>query len=623
MSSKINASAWPTLLSAFSAGLRPDPKLSVSEWADERRFLASKTSAEPGRWRTSRTPYLKEIMDTLSPDCATQEVVFMKAAQIGGTEAGNNWLGFIIDHSPGPTMAVQPTLDMAKRLSTERIDPLIEACPSLREKVAEARSRDSGNSVLKKQFPGGILVLAGANSAVSLRSMPARNVFLDEVDGYPGNVDGEGDPVELAKARSRTFARRKIFTLSTPTIEGRSKISALFENSDKRRFFVPCPFCGERQWLKWSQMKWSAGDPKSAQYECEHCEELIPEHHKTEMLEAGEWVPEFPEREVAGFHLSSLYSPIGWYSWAEAARDYEKAEKDETLMRAFVNTVLGETWKEKGDAPDWKRLYERRETYAIGTVPARGLMLTAGVDVQKDRLEVQVVAWGRNREAWSVAYEVIPGDTASDVPWRALGEFLGHEFPHETAGVLMPIQVLAVDAGYNTQHVYNFARKWPSSRVLAVKGVPSLPVLVGQPRATEISTRGKTLRSGLKSWPVGVDHAKTELYGRLRLDAPVEGEVFPVGFVHFPEYEPEFFQQLTAEEIQTRVVRGFTTHQWVKTRDRNEALDTFIYARAAANVLGLERFTDAQWTEKEVALGIGVAPVDVIPSAPKKRWSFL
>jgi len=305
------------ILRAWRRGMRPDADLTVSEWADAHRWLSSRASAEPGRYRTARTPYLRGIMDALSPSHPAQRISFMKAAQVGATEAGNNWIGFVIHHAPGPMLAVLPTVEMAKRTSRGRIDPLIEDSPALKERVSPARSRDAGNSMLSKEFPGGILVLTGANSATGLRSMPARYVFLDEVDAYPASADEEGDPVTLAEARTTTFAhRRKVFMVSTPTIRGLSRIEREFEASDQRRYFVPCPHCGHRQWLQFERLRWAKRRPETAAYHCEGCERPIAEHHKTEMLARGEWraTAVATDPTAIGFHLSALYSPIGWKS---------------------------------------------------------------------------------------------------------------------------------------------------------------------------------------------------------------------------------------------------------------------------------------------------------------------
>jgi len=372
------------LWQSWRDGLTPDPLLTVSEWADRHRFLSPRASAEPGRYRTDRTPYMRAIMDALSPSHPARRIVFMKAAQVGATEAGNNWIGYVIHHAPGPMLSVQPTVELAKRFSRQRIEPLIAESPALRERVKPARARDAGNTVLSKEFPAGLLVITGANSAVGLRSMPARYLFLDEVDAYPPSADEEGDPVALAEARTRTFSwRSKVFLASTPTIHGVSRIEREFEASDQRRFFVPCPHCQHRQWLRFERLRWEKGKPDTAHYQCEACDGAVEEHHKIEMLHAGDWRPtaEAADPGTIGFHLSALYSPVGWMSWAMIARMWEASLATDEAKRSFKNGVLGETWIETGEAPDWQRLYERREDWQIGTVPSGGLFLTAGAAV--------------------------------------------------------------------------------------------------------------------------------------------------------------------------------------------------------------------------------------------------
>ena len=278
-------------------------------------------------------------------------------------------------------------------------------------------------------IPGGILVMTGANSAVGLRSMAARYLFLDEVDAYPGDVDGEGDPIKLALARTRTFARRKVFMVSTPKITGTSRIEAAYEESDQRQYWVPCPACRQYQVLQFPQIRWPKGEPERTVYICEHCEAAIENHQKHWMLPRGQWRAAAPGRgKAAGFHLSSLYSPVGWFSWADAAKMFSDAQKNPALLQVCVNTVFGETWAQQGDAPEWRRLYDRREEYRIGTVPAGGLFLTAGVDIQKDRIELEVVAWGRGKESWSVDYQVLEGKTAEAPVWAKLTQWASHWF---------------------------------------------------------------------------------------------------------------------------------------------------------------------------------------------------
>jgi phage terminase large subunit GpA-like protein len=346
----------------------------------------------------------------------------MKAAQVGATEAGNCFIGFAIHQAPGPMLAVQPTVELAKRNSSQRIDPLIDESPELRERVKPARSRDAGNTMLSKAFAGGILIMTGANSAVGLRSTPARTIFLDAVDAYPASADEEGDPVTLAEARSLTFAhRRKVFLVSTPTIRGLSRIEREYEASDQRRFFVPCPHRGAMQWLKFERLRWQKGKPETTAYHCEGCATPIAAHHKTAMLERGEWraTATATDPTTVGYHLSALYSPIGWLSWERIARAHEAAQgsdgatghatgsSDLSRSEAFRNTILGETWVETGEAPDWQRLYDRREaltaqrssgvarvSYDAKTLDYRSL---AEIDRAIEALDREIAAAGGRR----------------------------------------------------------------------------------------------------------------------------------------------------------------------------------------------------------------------------------
>ena len=615
-----------------AAGIRPDPLLTISQWADKYRKLSQRASAEPGPWRTDRTPYLREIMDCLSPSSSIERVVFMSGAQVGKTESGNNWIGYVIHQAPGPMMAVQPTVEMAKRNSKQRIDPLIEASDALREIVQSPRSRDSGNTILSKEFPGGVLVMTGANSAVGLRSMAARFLFLDEVDAYPGDVEGEGDPVNLAMARTRTFARRKVLLCSTPKITGMSRIDAAFEESDQRRYWLPCPNCGEFQVLKFAQLRWPKGEPEKAVYICEHCRREIQNHQKQWMLPRGQWRKSAAgDGRTAGFHLSSLYSPVGWFAWSDAAKQFEQAQKNPALLQVFVNTVLGETWTLLGEAPDWKRLYERRELYRIATVPRSGIFLTAGADVQKDRIEVEIVAWGRGKESWSVDYRVFEGDTSRQAVWDKLSGLLNETYPH-VSGVEMPILQLAVDSGYATTEVYEWARR-QGGRVVVVKGDQRSGAILGAPSPIEVGPLGGKVKRGVRVWPVNSGMAKEELYRWLRLDGPTDEEIeqgvpFPSGYCHFPRYSEEYFKQITAEQLVTKLVKGYKRVEWQKMRERNEALDCRVYARAAAARVGIDRFQEKHWAEWECKVAPAVPtppqalPHRVMPARPRNQVRF-
>ena len=616
------------ILRAWRRGLRPDPDLTVSEWADQHRKLSSRASAEPGQYRTARTPYLREIMDALSPRHPAQRISFMKAAQVGATEAGNNWIGFVIHHAPGPMLAVLPTVEMAKRTSRGRIDPLIAESPALRERVNPARSRDAGNSMLSKEFPGGILVLTGANSATGLRSMPARYIFLDEVDAYPASADEEGDPVTLAEARTTTFShRRKLFMVSTPTIRGISRIEREYEASDQRRYFVPCPHCRHMQWLRFERLRWDKGRPEAAAYHCEGCEKPIAEHHKTRMLERGEWraTATSSDPHSIGFHISALYSPLGWKSWAQIARDWLAAQGSEEMLRAARNTLLGETWVESGDAPEWQRLAERRESYAGAQIPAGGLFLTAGVDVQKDRIEVDVWAWGRGLESWLIDHIVIPGGPDDPACWDRLTALLGRIWVCANGAVMM-IGKLAIDTGYEAAAVYAWARKQGFEQVAPVKGLEGFnrATPVSGPTFVDATVAGRRLRRGVRLWSVATATFKAETYRYLRLERPSDedralGTLDAPGTVHLPDWiDSEWLKQLVAEQLVTvRNKRGYSHQEWQKMRERNEALDCRIYARAAAWIMGADRWDEATWRRLEAQAGVETRPAPQLAAPPE------
>lgn len=589
----------------------------MSQWAEANRYLSQKASSEPGRWRNTRTPYLTEIMDCLSASSRVQRVAFMKGAQVGGTECGNNWIGYVIHRAPGPMLSVQPTVEAVKKASKTRIAPLIEESPALRERVQDPRARDSGNTVLSKEFSGGVLVMTGANSAVGLRSMPARYLFLDEVDAYPGDVEGEGDPIALAEARTRTFARRKVFMVSTPTIKGRSRIEREYEASDRRRYFVPCQGCGEYQTLEFQQLRWPKGRPGDAEYACVECGFLHNDSHKTAMLAAGEWRATNPGATSAGFHLSSLYSPVGWMSWVEIAQKWEQAQGSQELLKEFINTVLGETWQESGEAPDWHRLYDRREEWPANKVPADVLLLTGGCDVQKDRLEVSIWGWCRDKRSRLIAHRVLPGDTSRPEVWADLDQVLGERWRHEN-GAEMALARFAIDSGYATQEVYAWARKHSGAQIMVCKGVDRASVAVGVPTKVDVTGKGKTAARGMRVWKIGVSILKSQLYGWLRQDGPTDRDPLPApGYVHLSKgADEEYCKQLVAEQLVTRADRrGFRVTEWQKLRERNEALDCRVLAHAAAVAFGLDRFTERAWDEMAEMLAPCEAPQQVAPAA--------
>lgn len=583
-----------TLILGFLDGLKPEPRLDLDEWADKHRYLSSKASASPGRWQTSRFPFLGPIMKALSITSAIQEVVVMKGVQLGFSECGFNLVGYVIDVAPGPILYVLPTKGMCEQNSKTRIEPLIEASPRLREKIPLARNRDSGNTVMSKQFPGGHLTFAGGESAAGLRNMPIRFLILDEVDAYPRDVDGEGSPILLAEKRTNNFPNKKIFKLSTPTTAGMSVIEDEFESTDQNYYHVPCPHCGVYQVLRFGNLYWEAGKPETVLYRCEHCAEGIEERFKTTMLRDGYFAPMKPENKShrrIGFHVSSLYSPFGFYSWEQAAREWEDAQGDDNKIKTFTNTILGETYSESSEFPDYVRLYnDNRENYAEETVPDSVAVLTAGVDIQKDRIECEVVGWSAGRRSFSISYYVLTGDTSADDVWCKLSEVLDRSYIREN-GVPMRIQLMAIDTGYNTQKVYDYCKEIGVSSVIPIKGSDTLSTAISTPRAVYLKRDGKRAGS-LMMYQVGSSFLKTEVYGFLKLEKNEDGST-PPGYCTFPQYNEYYFKMLTAERLQmVKNKQGYAKKQWVKHFERNEALDCRIYARAAASVLGVDRWSD-------------------------------
>ena len=579
----------------FLEGLRPEDPLTVSQWADKYRKLSSKASAEPGPWRTSRTPYLQEPMDCLSSTSPVQRVVMQFAAQTGKTEAGSNWLGYVIDHAPGPMLCVQPTIEMAKRLSKQRLESMITDTPCLAEKIAPARSRDSGNTLFSKEFSGGIMLLAGANSATGLRSAPCRYLFCDEVDAFPADVDGEGDPVGLAERRTTTFARRKILLTSTPTVKDFSRIEAEYLRSDQRRFYVPCPCCGVMDWLKWPQLKWERDRPETVRYECEHCGERFEELHKPRMLGDGEWRATAPsDGKTAGFHLSGLYSPLGWCSWEQLVDDFLRAKGDAPALKAFVNTRLSETWAEDyAAAVNADGLMSKRLAYEPGTCPEGVVLLTAGVDVQDNRLACSVWGWGEGETGWLVWHQELMGDPTQNEVWGQLDQVLATKWA-TSSGKELTIRQMAIDSGGHCTHeTYRYVRERLPQGVIAIKGSSrrNSPA-VGKGSKVDINWRGRTIKKGVTLFLLGTDTIKTTLFGRLRHNEAAGSLNFGMAA------DEEYFRQLTSEKQALRYHRGFPIREWVKKAgDRNEALDCAVYAYAALQLFSRRLNPGTMWDQ--------------------------
>lgn len=566
---------------ALASVYRPAPRLTLSDWADAYRVLSRVSSAEPGRWITARAPYQAGIMDAIS-DPAVERVVFMKSAQVGATEILGNAVGYYVHQDPAPILIVQPTIEMARAWSTDRLTPMLRESPALQGKVVESNRRHSGDTILHKSFPGGHLTIVGANSAAGLASRPIRVVLLDEVDRYPPSAGREGDPVTLATKRTATFHNRKVVLTSTPTIKGASRIEAEWDASDQRRFLVACPACGHRQLLVWGNLRWQDGDPDTAAYACAGCGVLIPEDQKGPLLASGEWVATKPASRIAGFHVSALYSP--WARWADLAREWLDVQGDSTRLQTFVNLVLGEPWEDTGGTLTPEAMAAREETYPA-EVPAEVVCLTMGVDVQDDRIEYLVVGWGRGEESWRIAYGQLRGDPSvrahvDGSPWAMLDAIWRKRW--STPAGALAITAVGVDSGHHTQAVYDWVRERQAGRVYAMKGssVPGRPLVPR--RASRVG------RPSLPLYIIGVDAGKDQIAARLKIRLPGPG------YMHTYKGIPaDYYLQVTAERPVRKLSAGRWSRRWeVIPGRRNECLDMECYALAALGICGARPLLD-------------------------------
>jgi phage terminase large subunit GpA-like protein len=565
-------------------------RLDPSIWAEKKRIMPQGLTSLPGPFRWLTTPYLREIIDLFSPSSGTQKVAIMKGAQLGfSVGILENLIGWIIDEEPGPTMFVTADKELAESVVETRVDRMIESAGiqhKIFAQVEKAHGRKTGDTKSKKEFPGGFLLPVGPNVAGKLRSYSIKTVLFDEVDGFPQEVGKEGDPLTLAERRTDAFSRnRKLLYISTPTVRGESRIEPLYLKGDQSKFLVPCKACGREQELTFDRLKFEVDDQgrlvwDSVGFECEGCKATWKNDDKAWFLSRGRWQPTAKPIEPGfrSFHLNSLYSPLGFRPWESIAQEWIQCKSDPLKLRAFVNTVLGETWEERGEAPPYERIMLRREDYLTGRLPsaAKPLLLTLGADVQADRIECELVAWGEGKESWSVGYYVLDGDT-NDLQGRA---WLGLQdiLMKDHAG--LPISMALVDAGFRTTTVYQFCEQFSGGvlpcmgessqawgrRAFAVRDVPGY------------SCQRVDIQTGIM---------KSEIYGYLQREAPADGHSFPSGYCHFPvEYGEKHFKQLTAEQRVKETTRsGGIRWVWKQTRERNEQLDARVYALAGLYVV--------------------------------------
>lgn len=590
-----------------AAILAPPPQITVSQWADQNRILTADAGAvEPGPWRTDRVPYLREIQDALG-DPTLRRVVFMKSSQVGGTECGHNWLGYIVDQAPAPILALYPTDDAFKTWSTVKLEPLLRDTECLRRKVVDfGGRRDQRNTMSRKQFPGGFLVGLAARSSAKLRALAAPFAIAEEIDEYEPDVNRQGDPLELLERALRTFLRSggKLYIVSTPTLAGFSRIEAEYERSDQRHYYVPCPHCGTMQRLAWLDAdgryrlvcdRGPDGEliAATARYLCVDCGSLIEERRRDWMLapeNGAEWRATHPERETRGYHINTLYSPF--VAWADIVQKFLDSRRSPLLLKTFDNLWLGLPHEEKGEKIEPRGLAARAEPYGkIVSIPPkpsdraweipRGVgVLTVGADVQGDRLEGFLWGWGKAEEAWVIEWGIFDGDPGQDEVWQEFDRWLLEPKLHE-AGAKVRITSVAIDANYQTERVHRFCEARTSRSIIPTigrqgRGKP----LIQAPGPQKYKQAGA--RKVRPSYVIGVDSGKDMLASKLRVVEPGPH------YVHFAEtLDPVFYDQLTAEKLVTVYLNKIPVRRWVKIEGRaNEALDGAVLAMAALAHLG-------------------------------------
>lgn len=589
---------------AFHCFQRP-PQLSVSEWAESNLYLSPEDSAEPGRYLTNRAPYQKGILDAFTEE-GVEEVTVMSSAQVGKTLILKALIGYYIDLDPSPLLIVQPTIEMGESFSKDRLAPMIRDSPALAGKIQDPKSRNSSNTILKKHFPGGHLVIAGANSPASLSSRPIRVLLCDEVDRYPTSAGSEGDPVTLAKKRTATYrARKKIALVSTPTVKGHSRIERAWELSDKRLYFVPCPTCDHRYTLEWERIFIDDNNPAKTFLTCPACGALITESERFAMLSSGEWRVTNPAGSNPGFHLNELYSP--WRKLSEIASDYLRSLGNPEEERAWWNTAMGLPFESIGDRADPDQLSLHRENYTSELLPAGIIVITAGIDTQKDRIELELVGWGIGEESWGIEAISINSSPGEPETWQRLDELLGTlRFNIEDGRSLRVLAACIDSGGHFVQQVYEFATPKANRCIWAVKGQFGPRPVWPKRHSRSNKYRGHVLRM------VGTDTAKDSIY------AYWHTPVGKPGYCHFAiNYPDSWFEQATAEKRVTKIdMRGNEYRIWEKPAGvRNEALDCRVYAYAALQGLKIERRLILAGVAKQM-----VEAGDIIASKPVRSF---
>jgi phage terminase large subunit GpA-like protein len=591
---------------AAARALRPPPERSVAAWADAERILGQDEGPQPGKWRTDRTPYLREVMEACSLNHPARRVTFLASAQVGKTNVELNLIGQIIAEMPCKVLVVMPSLDEAGAFNREKLEPMLANTPAVHRRLRQLVSRDENGSTTRiKRFPGGTVELTGANSSkgLQMRSLPV--VILDELSEFPADVDGRGSPIDMAEMRTQAYTgREKIVAVSTPGTKGSCAITARYEQGSRGLFHLPCIHCDFRQAFKFTNLRWAAGRPSTATYHCEACGAGIDHKFKRDMLQAGQWVHEFPDLvEIhPSFRVNALYSPFVPWSWV--AEQQEAAADDPVKAKVFTQNVKGEAYEPRYDVPSHELLWQRREQRQARRIPPGCLFVTIGADVQGDRIEWGAYAFDRHLGQHWIDGGILIGDPNHDPVWQELDEIILREWP-DAWGKKWRAEAVGVDSGYLPQRVYAYARRHAhraQPMVMALDGRPKwgLPP-VGKPTPQGVDFMGRKIGTVLL-WPIGTWDVKTDLAAALQLTemGPDAKGAWPKGAMRFPaELDIGFFEQLTAEAcVATQARDGFERRAWIKIRPRNEQWDIAVYARALARHQTVG-FSETEWLALE------------------------
>lgn len=609
MHQSAQALIYQTLANAFA----PRKTMTVSEWADVEMHLSKKGSAEPGPWRTSRNPPLKEPMDCFSARSTIQDVVLMFPIQSGKTACAVNALGYMMDHSPGPIMVCLPGEVSQNKWINQKLNPMIEETPAVEKTLTSLNSRNSSNTKDFKDFLGGQLYIEHAGSPQRLKSTTVKYLIVDELTEFAANLNTGDDPLMLLEDRTSAFpATYKRLYISSPGIVGVCRTHELYLKSDQRKYYMPCPHCEAEIIFEWSGLHWNPGGD-NVRYVCPECACEIEEHYKTDMIKNGRWIATNPGPKMRGYHINALYYQIGLGPrWATLVDMWLQAYNDPARLKTFMNSRLAEAWEDPAmRAVKMNVIADRAEPYKLRIAPIGVCAITAGVDTQDNRLAVHITGWGKGMASWTLDYIELMGDPADDAVWVALTELLNKPIEHVN-GHLLPVLATAIDAGgHRTEAVKDYVRRRLIRRPMVIFGAVNnnAPVL-SKPKAQDVNWRGNYNKRGVHIQHVGTVAVKNVLFGRLATDGEKEPEK---RMVHFSEdLGSDYFSMLTSETFDPRANR------YIKKRGaRNESLDTYCYSFAAAHhhELRLHLYTQAKWQELAIQYGC-VSSENKQPAAP-------